>query len=780
MKKYLDLVPISAKVHRRQSRMTRICIVLAVFLVAVMFGLADMYLQGALQKELQAKGNWHYRLSAIDPETAVAISARPDVKAAGWHRAVSAESGYEIHHQSVALSGQDEDVFRSIFLNTLSEGTYPRTVGQAAVSSTLKENLGLKLGDVFHITKPNGGTADFTVVGFVEDSALNRLDMDTRRAVLLTADGLNALAPESMAGARYMIQFSRLCDMSRAIADIKAQNQLRDGQVEANESLLGMEGQLQGGSVNQIYQVALGLSILVMLTSVLMISSSMNSNVAQRTQFFGLLRCQGATPKQIMRFVRREGLHWCKTAVPMGIALSIVVVWILCTAMRRLSPSWFGYMPEFGVSIIGAMSGGLLGLLTVLLSARTPAKRAARVSPLEAVSGHAQQAAPFRKAANTSAFKVETALGVHHATGRKRNYLLMTGAFAICTALFLTFSILVDFMENAFMPSEWAAELSVVSESNTCSMEGGLLESVRQNQSVKRAYGRMFAYDIPVQIGGRTHNANLISFEDHQFDRSESSLIEGSTDPVRRQENQVLVVASGEASFQVGDEIVLTLRDKQQTVTVAGILSDSPLAREAGTETILCSEKTFSLLTGESGYTILDIQFKDSASQQDVEAVKSIFAGQDVEFTDSFSELRQQRNLYHAFAVLVYGFLSIIVAITVFHIMNTVDMGASARTRQYAAMRAIGMSGRQMVKMVAAEAATYAAGGIALGCALGLPLHWVFFVSLITTFWGIPWSPPLAALGMIAAIVLMTTLLSVLGPARRLRNLSMVDPMSAQ
>ena len=39
MKHYLDLVSISNKVHRRQSRMTRICIVLAVFLVAVMFGL---------------------------------------------------------------------------------------------------------------------------------------------------------------------------------------------------------------------------------------------------------------------------------------------------------------------------------------------------------------------------------------------------------------------------------------------------------------------------------------------------------------------------------------------------------------------------------------------------------------------------------------------------------------------------------------------------------------------------------------------------------------------
>ena len=45
MKHYLNLVSISDKVHRRQSRMTRICIILAVFLVAVMFGLADMYLQ---------------------------------------------------------------------------------------------------------------------------------------------------------------------------------------------------------------------------------------------------------------------------------------------------------------------------------------------------------------------------------------------------------------------------------------------------------------------------------------------------------------------------------------------------------------------------------------------------------------------------------------------------------------------------------------------------------------------------------------------------------------
>ena len=47
-----------------------------------------------------------------------------------------------------------------------------------------------------------------------------------------------------------------------------------------------------------------------------MISGSMNSNVAQRTKIFGMLRCIGASRQQIIRFVRLEALNWCKTAVP--------------------------------------------------------------------------------------------------------------------------------------------------------------------------------------------------------------------------------------------------------------------------------------------------------------------------------------------------------------------------------------------------------------------------------------------------------------------------------
>lgn len=89
--------------------------------------------------------------------------------------------------------------------------------------------------------------------------------------------------------------------------------------------------------------------------------------------------------------------------------------------------------------------------------------------------------------------------------------------------------------------------------------------------------------------------------------------------------------------------------------------------------------------------------------------------------------------------MLVYGFLSVIVAITMFHIMNTVRLGVAARTRQYGALRAIGMSGRQLTRMVAAEAVAYAAG-----------------------------------------VILLTTALSVRGPVRRLRALPIVETLTVQ
>ena len=62
MKHYLDLVPIFAKVHRRQSRMSVLCILLSVFLVTAIFGMADLFIQAQQLQARQEDGDWHIAL----------------------------------------------------------------------------------------------------------------------------------------------------------------------------------------------------------------------------------------------------------------------------------------------------------------------------------------------------------------------------------------------------------------------------------------------------------------------------------------------------------------------------------------------------------------------------------------------------------------------------------------------------------------------------------------------------------------------------------------------
>ncbi|MBP3540180.1 MAG: ABC transporter permease [Oscillospiraceae bacterium] len=580
--------------------------------------------------------------------------------------------------------------------------------------------------------------------------------------------------------APYYLRFAGTGNVRAKIAALKSQCGIEDWQVQENTMLLGLLGQSRSSFMMRIYVAAAVLSVLVLCAGSLMIASSLNSNVAQRTEFFGLLRCVGATPRQVMRLVRKEALNWCRFAIPAGMLCGVAVIWILCAVLRALSPEYFGAIPVLSFSAASVLAGLVIGLLTVLLAARAPAKRAARVSPLAAVSGSANDLQPVRRAANTKLFKVDAALGIHHARESRKNFALMTGSFALSIVLFLSFSVPAAFFNHALTPLyPWAADISATSADGACSIAPARVNELAENPAVEAVYGRMCAYNVPVTIGEERKTALLVSYDARQFAWAEDYLQSGSVKDAENKENTALAIYSAQSPMQPGDRLSVEYGGQSTELTLGGILTASPAKANTGEEVIICAEETFRRITGESGYAVFDMRLANGATDAEVNEIRRSL-GEGLSFSDKRADNESIMGAYYSVWLFIYGFLVLIALITVFNVINSVAMSVAARTKQYGVFRAIGLSDTQLSRMIVAEATAYAVTGSVLGTALGLGLNKLLFDIMISARWGDTWSVPVSGLIFILLLVAASVALAVYAPIKRIQKMSIVENIGAQ
>lgn len=105
-------------------------------------------------------------------------------------------------------------------------------------------------------------------------------------------------------------------------------------------------------------------------------------------------------------------------------------------------------------------------------------------------------------------------------------------------------------------------------------------------------------------------------------------------------------------------------------------------------------------------------------------------------------------------------------------------MSVAAKMKQYGAFRAIGLSNRQLAKMIVAEASTYAVTGTICGSILGIVCNKILFSKLVTYQWGDVWNIPFAELGIIIIVVVIAVILAVRTPIKKLKKASIVDTIS--
>lgn len=530
-------------------------------------------------------------------------------------------------------------------------------------------------------------------------------------------------------------------------------------------------------AVRSLFPIALVLSLFILLAGVFMISGSLSGTAARRTKFFGLMRCIGMSRQQVMRLVRLEALSQCKIAVPIGLILGTITSWGLCACMKYIVGGEFSDIPQFGISLIGLGIGALLGVITVLIAAESPAKRAASVSPVEAVSDNEGTSA-HRTLFPQKGLRIETALGISHAFSSKRNLILIAGSFALSIILFLSFSVMIDLVNCLLPQSVSSGDIEIFSSSGTDDIDPDLIRQISEISGVKRAYGRQSSFDFPAETGSDPdlHTVDIISFSPFELEALEK-------DGMLKRPYDVPQVIEDNAAFVISDH---DLKPGSEVIIngipfrTAGKLKYDIFSSDGttgGKTTLIISTQAFIGLTGIDGFHMISVQLGPEADDETVNRIAAL--------TDDSCIFRDERDAnnrgtYLAFLFCTYAFLGVIGLVAVLNIINSISMRVSAGIRRCGTMRAIGMEERQLIRMIGSEALTYGITGGILGLALGLPFsRWLYGFLVTSHFPYAHWTYPALQVIIIAAFLGASVWMGVVIPMKQLRRLSVVEMIRA-
>ncbi|MEO2213122.1 FtsX-like permease family protein [Paenibacillus amylolyticus] len=601
---------------------------------------------------------------------------------------------------------------------------------------------------------------------------------------------------------------------------------IKNVRIDYNNELLKLYGKSTYEGVNHslLYAFAAIIIIIMGCTSAV-IYNTFHISVLERTSQFGMLRCIGATPSQIRKLVLKEATILSLIGIPVGLFTGTVFMKLLFYNISFLALGFLNDM-QMVISLPILITAGVLGLLTVYLSAIGPARLAAKVSPLEAINGSGStkvdNVTSIRKSMLVKKlFGMEGQFASRNIRRNKKRFRITAFSMVVSMLLFIVFSGLAGFLGQTSQ-SGIEYSYSVQYEGDSKRIDDSVYSDIVKIDAVEHAYKlyshqvmailpkdkvnpkyyelRKGMYSVEEGEGYRTDNNFLESYGDNGLDALKSKLTAGTIDKDKmNQENGVILnqkiriitteegkqIIIDQTQFKVGDHIqVRTLEggnQKYKTLTVTGIVEQGVLSKDYNESAMLefiTTPEVIEKVTGNDAYSRIFILAKTDISNKPITDYLKSLTEKDAGYSymDNVMAQAKAKNDATTASIFLYGFIGVIVLIAFLNILNTVSTNLILRTKEFAVLKAIGMTQRNVGKMILLEGVLYglyaAVYGSILGTILSYGIHHLFKGALDVA-WAIPWSSiVLACAGAIA-----TTLVATAWPMYRLNQTSIVEAL---
>ncbi len=499
----------SLKKNKMRSLVTVIGIILSMaLLTAVIEGAFSGigYLRNVISEQ---GGAFHVVLNDVEADLETQVRKSREVKTVaslqtlGW-----AVAGTRNEYKPYLLIRCYDGEFPRLAGLHLKEGRMCERENEILLPAHLESNGGLVLKTGDSITLEVGkryveGTEEGKSIGFVPGEEEIR-DAKPMEFIIVgkyerlgsagepyNCPGFTALVLNPAEGAKDLF-----VELNSAYAVDRFRDSLPQGtDMGVNHDLLSVSGNVANSNLTQvIWGMAAILTILVCFGSVSLIYNSFAISINERTRQFGILKSVGATRKQIRRTVFSEAFFLALIGIPLGLVLGCAGIGTTLYLLRDEFAAFMDSKVQIGLilNVPMLLLSALLCLVTILISAYIPAKKAVKLSPIDSIRQTNEIRVRARDVKTSpltqKLFGFEGMLAAKNFRRNRRSYRSVILSLFLSTVLFISASSFGSYLNESvhMVARDIPAELVYyISDSHEEALE--VLEAARALQDVQEA-----------------------------------------------------------------------------------------------------------------------------------------------------------------------------------------------------------------------------------------------------------------------------------------------------
>ena len=706
---------------------------------------------------------WHALYRNVDESTVMKLAAHHDVKTYG----LRSDAGYmNLEDATVSMMYMDRTGME-LYKVKLKEGQLPQKEHDIVVSKGILEALGQngKIGDTitvpYQILKDDGldytKEKEFRICGFLAD---NESSKEQKQYTSLVSEAfLKAEIPVEQVKYRFLLQVNgqkgnTTADYTETIQNIARQFGISEDDMNINKEYLAAN-YVDPATI----PVIVGIMLIVVLAGIITIYSVYYVSMNQRVREFGKLKAIGATKRQLRQIVLREGMGVALFAIPIGLLIGTVAVKVvllqfvehakdsnvLITEAYKVVAKgevqlyyWWIYLLAIAVT-----------LCTVYLSLMKPMRMAAKVSEIEAMryQGGSKRQKSSRK--GYQFLNIGRLTKRNLAENKKKSTITIvsmavTGIFVMMVATVLSCA---NPMESAKSSIVGQYEISPIVESGNKEhpeyewaevqknnpLNEGLKQQIEELDGVERVdvFTALKVSGGPFEEKIGTEFINGVPEE--YAEELKKGITEGNVtyEELKSGDKVILdrALLHWYPDIKVGDKLKLNIHDGDNTfqkeIEVAAIGEYGTgltnyncliMAKEGAEKLTINNSSSYFQVIADKDY--------DEALEASLQAI--VDGSGRLQMRTWKNEYDTWENAIQMTRGACYAFIIILAAISIMNLINTMINSVHVRKKELGMMQAIGMSDRQLMKMLQLEGIFYTVGtliiSIGVGSLAGYPL----------------------------------------------------------